>query len=73
MIKKKIILIPTVTILILLSVFISFAYGIILNKNNYNNNNNYIIIILFSIVFIITIFNIFMLIQKQEVSHKLNI
>ena len=69
MIKNKIILIPTLTIIILLSVFISFAYGIILNKKKDDNNNN-IIIILFSIITIIIIFNTFIIIQNSEKSHK---
>ena len=70
MIKNKIMLVPILTIIILLSVFISFAYGIILNKKIENNNNNYIIIILFSIIGIIIIFNIFMIIQRPDKSHK---
>ena len=71
MIKNKIILIPILTILILLSVFISFAYGIILNQKIENNNNNYIIIILFSIFSISIIFNTFIITQRHDETHYL--
>ena len=71
MIKNKIILIPLLTIIILLSVFISFAYGIILNQKTENNNNNYIIIILLSIFSISIIFNTFLIIQRPDKTHKL--
>lgn len=72
MIKNKIILVPTLTIIILLSVFISFAYGIILNEKIDNNSSNKycLIIILFGIIGIIILFNIFMIIQRQEKQHK---
>ena len=71
MIKNKIILIPVLTIIILLSVFISFAYGIILNQKIENNNNNYIIIILSSIFSISIIFNTFIIMQRPEKTQNL--
>jgi hypothetical protein len=79
MIKNKIILIPTITIIILLSLFISLAYGLMINKNlNKNlNENNYFcnkycfIIISFIIISLGIFFNTFILIQRYEKPLKL--
>ena len=69
MIKNKIILIPTITIIILLSVFISFAYGLMINKNVNETNyfcNKYCWIIIFTFTIIGGAFNTFVLTQRYE-------
>ena len=70
MIKNKIILIPTITIIILLSVFISFTYGFIINKKTQENNyfcNKYCLIICgFIIISIGIVFNTFVFIQRNN-------
>jgi hypothetical protein len=70
MIKNKIILIPTITIIIILSVFISFAYGLMININEKNNNyfcnKNCLIIFGLTIISIVVIFNIIILLQRNN-------
>ena len=68
MIKNKIILIPTITIIILLSVFISFAYGLMINENenNYFCNRYCLIIFGLTIILIGIIFNIIILLQRNN-------
>lgn len=68
MIKNKIILIPTITIIILLSVFISFAYGLMINKEetDYIYNRYCLIIFGLTAIFIGIIFNIIILLQRNN-------
>jgi hypothetical protein len=69
MIKNKIILIPTITIIILLSVFISFTYGLMINKNTNENNyicNKYCFIIICIFTIIGIAFNTFVFTQRNE-------
>jgi hypothetical protein len=68
MIKNKIILIPTITIIIILSVFISFAYGLMINEKDkkYLCNSNCLIIFGLTILSIVVIFNIIILLQRNN-------
>ena len=69
MIKNKIILIPTITIIILLSIFISFAYGLIINKNINETNyfcNKYCLIIILILTIIGGIVNTYIFTQRNE-------
>jgi hypothetical protein len=68
MIKNKIILIPTITIIIILSLFISFTYGLMINENekDYICNRYCLIIFGIAILFIGVIFNIIILLQRNN-------
>ena len=72
MIKNKILLIPTITIIILITsgLFISSAYGFMINKKLNETNyfcNRYCLIIVGFIIFIICVlFNIFILVQRNN-------
>ncbi len=72
MIKNKILLIPTITIIMLLitsGLFISTAYGFMINTKINENNylcNKYCLIILCFIIIMCIIFNIFMFLQRNN-------
>ena len=70
MIKNKIILIPSITIIILLSLFISFAYGYKLNSSK-QNETNFINILVILLIILLIIFNLIIFFQRYEKPYNL--
>jgi hypothetical protein len=70
MIKNKIILIPSITIIILLSLFITIVYGYKLNSN-IQNETNFLKIFVFLLISLLIIFNFIIYVQKYEKPHNL--
>ncbi len=70
MIKNKIVLIPSITIIILLSLFITIVYGYKLNSN-IQNETNFLKIFVFLLMFLLIIFNFIMYVQKYEKPYNL--
>ena len=68
MIKNKIVLIPSITIL--LSLFITIVYGYKLNSN-IQNETNFLKIFVFLLISLLIIFNFIIYVQKYEKPHNL--
>ncbi len=60
---NKIILIPSITIIILLSLFISLVYGYKLNSNT--RNETHFIKVILLLTFLLLIFNVFIYIKTK--------